>query len=491
MNIRIAVFAIIIVFFNLYEYSYSQSFTAYNKGNSGLSDNYVGDIEIFNSKLWLGTLNGISVFDGFGWNTFNTSNSGLKHNIITDISISKDGLVWIANYNQGVLKYDGQNWINFNDANSELSNNNMVSIKADSNNVIWIGSYGGLNIYDNNSWTIYNTSNSGIPDDDIRDIDFEDNGNIWVPTWYGGIAIYDGNTWTVFNTSNSELPSNSVSLVKIDTDQCKWIGTTNGLVKLDGLDWNIYNTNNSPIPDNDIRAIEFSANGSVIVGTRLGGLAIYSGTDWTGDQDISGIAANEQAIQDTAAQIRDDLTPKHYIGQLYGGGIIFWLSPDGEHGLIMSLQDISDSTIWSNVNSLNGFAGDTYDGYANSIAIINQEGHTNSAASLCLNHVSNDGSNDWFLPSTWQMDLIGQNAYTLNYVLINDGDSETDPIFTDTYGADAGNKNYWTSTENYHHSSTPPTAYGWYLPTQYLWKVNEGSSNAKSLASRVRAIREF
>lgn len=280
MKTKINLLTIITALIVMSNISNAQNFTIYNTANSGISDNYVGDIEIYNGNLWAGTLNGISKFDGSNWTVYNTSNSGLAHNIITDMSISMTGEVWVANYDQGVIQFNGTSWTNFNTSNSGLSNNNMVSIKVDNNN-IWIGTYGGLNIYDSTNWTTYSTSNSGIPGDNVRRLDFESNGDVWVPTWYGGIAKFDGITWTVFDASNSILPSNSVPIVRIDNEQNKWIGTNNGLVKFDGTNWNLYNTGNSPLIEDDVRAIEFNNVGDVIIGTNGGGLAIYDGYNWT------------------------------------------------------------------------------------------------------------------------------------------------------------------------------------------------------------------
>ena len=39
----------------------------------------------------------------------------------------------------------------------------------------------------------------------------------------------------------------------------------------------------------------------------------------------------------------------HYVGELYGGGVVFWVDQTGQHGLICSMIDLSDSQAWSNV----------------------------------------------------------------------------------------------------------------------------------------------
>lgn len=93
----------------------------------------------------------------------------------------------------------------------------------------------------------------------------------------------------------------------------------------------------------------------------------------------------------------------HYIGELYGGGVVFWVDHTGEHGLIVSMVDLSSDFIWSNISDL--FIGTTndWDGAGNTTAIIGQAGHTSSAAKLCDDYTNADYGtgtySDWYLPS--------------------------------------------------------------------------------------------
>ena len=106
----------------------------------------------------------------------------------------------------------------------------------------------------------------------------------------------------------------------------------------------------------------------------------------------------------------------HYIGEYYGGGVIFHLWKDGqgiEHGLIVDLTDFGPVE-WSNVidESIGTAAQSSWDGLSNSIAIVSQIGHLTSAAELCLNSV-NGGMTDWYLPSISELSLLFQNRYNV------------------------------------------------------------------------------
>ena len=113
--------------------------------------------------------------------------------------------------------------------------------------------------------------------------------------------------------------------------------------------------------------------------------------------------------------------PAHYIGELYGGGIVFWVDQTGKHGLIASLTNLA-SVQWSNVtNTLIGPSAESpWDGNGNSNAIMNQPGHTSSAALVCHNYTGG-GYNDWYLPAMNELMQMGNVMYIFNKVLGSDG----------------------------------------------------------------------
>ncbi|MFN6390782.1 MAG: hypothetical protein ACK4YG_09980 [Bacteroidota bacterium] len=107
----------------------------------------------------------------------------------------------------------------------------------------------------------------------------------------------------------------------------------------------------------------------------------------------------------------------HFIGEIFGGGVIFHLWKDAqgiEHGLIVDIGDLDTLSFWSNISSLIGpSAQSLWDGLNNSNAIVSQPGHTSSAALQCLNS-SNGGQDDWYLPAIDEMSLLWQNRFNVN-----------------------------------------------------------------------------
>lgn len=136
----------------------------------------------------------------------------------------------------------------------------------------------------------------------------------------------------------------------------------------------------------------------------------------------------------------------HYIGEEYGGGVIFHLWKDNagvEHGLIVALTDQSTSRAWSNVTSaaIGTSAQSSWDGLSNSNSIVGQAGHTSSAAKLCLDLVSG-GQSDWYLPSIKELNMLWNNYYTVTRAL------------SQISGAtQLSNSAYWSSSEEYDDSA--------------------------------------
>jgi hypothetical protein len=157
-------------------------------------------------------------------------------------------------------------------------------------------------------------------------------------------------------------------------------------------------------------------------GRFTNGLTVTGSTNLTGSLTLNGIERFS-----------------HYIGEQYGGGVIFhlWTDNTGEHGLIVDTTELSVAQSWSNVVStaIGSSARSSWDGLNNSSAIIAQATHTNSAAKLCLDS-TNGGQNDWYLPSVDEFVLLWNNRFNVNKTLSSIGGAT--PILYDLY---------WSSTE--------------------------------------------
>lgn len=154
------------------------------------------------------------------------------------------------------------------------------------------------------------------------------------------------------------------------------------------------------------------------------------------------------------------------IGDLHEGGIIFYLEPDGEHGMIASLTDIAADVPWG--PDLVTGANSNYDGAWNSAEIINANGTGNYAAYYCDTLVLN-GYDDWYLPSPDEMYLLFRAGYMLNKILEEDENETTEGVTTG---------GYWSSRELSGSEA-------------YLFENGQLGKAVKNLHANVRAIRQF
>jgi hypothetical protein len=150
-----------------------------------------------------------------------------------------------------------------------------------------------------------------------------------------------------------------------------------------------------------------------------------------------GTTANPYVINSTGGG-----SATRYVGELYGGGVVFWVDHTGQHGLILSMVDLSTSRAWSNISSTLVGTTNDWDGANNTIAIIGQSGHTSSAAQLGANYTNADYGtgtySDWYLPSVAELNHIWNNFYEVQKALTNDGNPATRPLIKESY---------WSSSE--------------------------------------------
>ena len=205
----------------------------------------------------------------------------------------------------------------------------------------------------------------------------------------------------------------------------------------------------------------------------------------------------------------------HWIGELYGGGIIchLWKDAQGvEHGLIASLVDLGydpntppygvkwqeDSQMTPlDYNLFDAYVPNPYDGEYNTQYLQN---FTNllpgNPAKLCFDY-QNDGYSDWYLPAVLELELIWSNIHVLNSVLINNPGTDIigcAQLFanSNTMGSSSG-----TSLSNRYWSSTYNNGGAWYRNMALLVGGSGSSIDSNTDAAsfnypwNVRAIRKF
>src|SRR5690554_2841518 len=154
-----------------------------------------------------------------------------------------------------------------------------------------------------------------------------------------------------------------------------------------------------------------------------------------------------------------------------GVGIVFYITDGGLHGLEVAPVDQSTSQVWieggSTQKTENGNTSTAIGtGLANSNAIIDQTGHTGSAAQVCRSY-NGGGLTDWYLPSKDELAAIWDN-------LVNDGTGVNSGV------GGFAESSYWSSSEG-------SSSHAWVQDFDSGYQGNDG----KSLTYRVRAVRAF
>ena len=106
--------------------------------------------------------------------------------------------------------------------------------------------------------------------------------------------------------------------------------------------------------------------------------------------------------------------PVHFIGESYGGGIVFYVYDSGQHGLIAATADQSASMRWYGGTNTNtrARADGIGAGLKNTVIIIANQGPVDGAdfaANVCNEYSVTVGGTtygDWYLPSKYELNLL-------------------------------------------------------------------------------------
>lgn len=136
----------------------------------------------------------------------------------------------------------------------------------------------------------------------------------------------------------------------------------------------------------------------------------------------------------------------HYVGETYGGGIIFFVYAKGQHGLIASLTDLYDRWYAGTYIQTKAFNGTNYfdggyevdGGKSNTSRIMTIQGVGDGgsyAALTCSNYkvtIDNITYHDWYLPSLEELNLMSKCNCNLGLIPLEYWSSnEYDPSLPD------------------------------------------------------------
>jgi len=191
-----------------------------------------------------------------------------------------------------------------------------------------------------------------------------------------------------------------------------------------------------------------------------------------------------QSTLDSTKEVESNSKKGHYVGEVFGGGVVCKVDKDkGEdgkqHGLIVSIHQLSSGAVWGPFKNIPGCES-YWNGAANTEAIMKNGGTATDAAGLCAAY-SNEGFDDWYLPSIDELRELGYNAETVNKSLkkIKTGAQLLDMKWQ-----------HWSSTEVGDDSRYDPKTTVSYCTFDPNW-VHKSYVGDKKEKYYVRAVRAF
>ncbi len=178
--------------------------------------------------MWIGTLGGLSRWDGIKYKNYYTHN-GLPSSRIMDIAETSDGTIFLAAYGGGVLKIknDVMDTISISDG---LLNNNISQIEIDKNgNLFFFGNSGSISILKDGKIHDYG-SKINFPKYDIWDAKISKSGILYCAT-QNGLVIVKNDSIKILN-SNDGLLADLIWSVSTTNDSVIYVGTNRGINKI-------------------------------------------------------------------------------------------------------------------------------------------------------------------------------------------------------------------------------------------------------------------
>lgn len=246
--------------------------------------------EDYNSRLWIGTTEGLNVLDKKTGKIRKYQFPALPNNVVSAVCVTRDNTIWIGT-DVGLCRYDS-NTDSFVVCGNEFGSGSVMyatikSLVEDSDGDLWIGTWSqGLYRYSPSTGKVevYPKMNERFSSHVI----YEDSRkNIWVGSWECGLFKLENPKdmkrvsyvrYLHENGNDASLSDNIVYDIAEDLNtHSLWVGTRSGLsiLKLDEPTAFInYKSRNSPfrIPTDEINSIIRDSQGDMWLGTIGGGV---------------------------------------------------------------------------------------------------------------------------------------------------------------------------------------------------------------------------
>ena len=228
-----------------------------------------------------------------------STESGLAQSQVRSIAQDKNGYLWLGTL-AGLTKYDGKKFVNYSIQNG-LIDNQIFSLAADTSNGLWIGTMGGLNHFNGKNFKSF-LFKGDMSENIVNAIAEDFNGNLWLATDGAGVCKFRKNSFEYFTDENG-ISNNYVRAVCVDDKGIVWLGTKNGMCYYDGKMFKkLDSTINQP---QNISHIFLDKHQKLWVSTFGEGVYSYDGKTFKNYTETDGLINNwiRSAIEDSEGHI--------------------------------------------------------------------------------------------------------------------------------------------------------------------------------------------
>lgn len=396
------------------------------------------------NRIWIGTNDGLSIYDDGEFKNFTTTN-GLPYNTIRGLTEMSNGDIWVGTDKEGIVifrdskpfKYlhtkdglsgafpqyfaenekDGSIWIahhgngldRYKDGlieniNTEdgLVSDFLTFIGFSKDGTAYVGSETGMSVLTKKLVSVLDNKVVGIDNSAINSVNQDDDGTIWLGTDGNGFKYYKDTQWNTI-----EFPSNLTNGYSgssaIDNNGNIWFGTQGtGVIGI--KDQKVFKKISSEdgLIDDFSRGIAFDNEGNIWIGTNKG-LSVYDEDfklvkTYTSDNGLP----NDFCITMTSG-VKGDI----WFGS-YGGGAVHF--KENEISIYDTSNGLSSGQIFSIYEHSNGevFIGATGSGISKFNGVeFTYFGMESGLPSGTISGISEDiNGNLWF--------ATGNGIYTIN-----------------------------------------------------------------------------
>jgi len=325
----------------------------------GLPDNRVFSVAVDGSRIWVGTENGLGLYENGKWKIFRPAD-GLAHRVVLSVAVDKKTHdVWAATMG-GLSRYSAGRIDNFTQLNSGLSNDVVYGV-AVQGEYVWVATAAGASRLNTRTgeWSLYNERNTPMIEIWTYAVS-PGTTKVYYAVWGAGVLEYDVKTqrWKDYNDPDGEteivlfkdqglIHEITTSVSWMEQDKILWVATYFGASRYDGRYWHNFMQKDSGLPSDFLNQVK-GVDGHRAWFSTDKGLAYYDGENWAVYRPSLENGRPEMLVRDVAGKVKrveTDSAPAHHytFGVDFQGNDLWVATAKGlSHGIRIE-QEVSQN----------------------------------------------------------------------------------------------------------------------------------------------------